>query len=442
MKNLWRWARVTNILLTQAEVDCLVDYKQLIIGFSGGLDSTVLLDRIAAEKNLHPKIIALHVNHGLSPQANYWQQHCEAFCAARNLPLIIKKVSINNDGNIEERARLARYEAFAQVVKAGDCLLLAHHQNDQAETLLLQLFRGAGIEGLSAMPAMKNFAKGSLRRPLLSYARERLEHYAISQGLRWIEDESNKNINFSRNYLRQESLPRLTTRWPALTVKLARTAEHCQQAQANLEDLARLDCPSLQVPTQELPLASLKKLNRARLTNVLRLWLKINHVKSPNYLTFRRLITELVESRSDACSEVSWSTLSIKRFQQTLYLLKKEKKTFANPIIWTAFPEPLRLKEQKLLLVAKLSNQGLIVPPAAKIEVKYRQGGERFMWRGQTKALKKLLQDWQVPPWQREALPLIYINEHLACVVGYAISDRFYVERVDDAWQLIIHQEI
>ncbi|KTD35917.1 cell cycle protein MesJ [Legionella nautarum] len=410
-------------------------YKRIFVGFSGGLDSTVLLHSLATYPSLLNQLTAVHIHHGISPNAFAWQQHCQQFCKEYKIPLLTQQVEFERHANLEEKARQARYQAFANLLTTEDCLLLGHHLNDQAETLLLQLFRGAGIDGLAAMQTIKKFAQGVLLRPFLLYSREILESYARTQQLKWIDDESNLNTDFSRNYLRHKVLPILQQRWPAVVTNLVRTTRHCQQAQTNLDDLAKIDCPALSQSSTMLPLKSLKNLSHARLSNVLRVWLKFNHIKLPSTLIFNRIISEVIEAREDAKPEVVWQEGCVRRYQQALYLLKNEPQGVLQPQNWSSFPQTLVINGLGRLQV-KMTNKGLVLPTSAQIEIRFRQGGEFFHWHGQTKQLKKLFQEWHIPPWQRGSIPLLYVNRQLAVVIGYAISDLFYGEIDSNSYQL------
>lgn len=436
MRNLWPWVLVTKSLLSAGCLSLLSRYNRLFIAFSGGLDSTVLLYTLAAQPALVSKLIAVHINHGLSPNAQIWQEHCQQFCNDLKLPLVIKQVNFKRHANIEEAARKARYSAFEQLIEQDDCLVLAHHLNDQAETLLLQLFRGAGIDGLASMPSVREFAKGRLLRPLLPYTRQTLENYAEFHQLKWIDDETNQNLGFSRNYLRHQIMPLLRSRWPGIVNSLGRTAEHCQQAQENLDDLAKIDCPALTVLTNQLPIAELTILSKARLSNVLRVWFKMNKVRLPSTATFNRLIGEVIQAGLDANPYIAWDDSCVRRYQQTLYLLKSQSNHLPALLSWSSFPKPLDLGEERGSLSAIPVDKGLVIPAQSRLEIRFRQGGESFNWHGQTKQLKKLFQEWHVPPWLRDRIPLLYVNEQLACVVGYGVSDAFYQLAPGKAWQL------
>lgn len=436
MKNLWRWELVTNSLLNTAYFHQLASYDRLVIGYSGGLDSTVLLHLLSTQPQLHSKIVAVHINHGLSTNAPSWQLHCQKICQQLDIPLMAQQIDFNKEANIEDAARHARYAVFKTLIGKNECLILAHHLNDQAETLLLHLMRGAGVNGLAAMVPAKPFAQGELLRPLLHYSRRELEVYAHDHGLQWIDDESNENIDFSRNFLRHDIIPLLASRWPKVVNNLARSSEHCQQALANLEDLALIDCPSLANNSPYLTIDSLMVLNRARLTNVLRLWFKKNGVKLPSTLTLNCIITEVIQAREDTSPQVSWQDNCVRRYQKTLYLLKNSLPEIEKTLVWDSFPEPLDLPLGLGSLHATLGEQGLFIPANSVIEIGFRQGGESFRWHGQNKELKKLFQEWRIPPWLRQHVPLVYINQQLACVVGYAISDLFYSSLPNEVFQI------
>jgi len=426
---------VSKQLIDSDWISNLRKFNKLLIGFSGGLDSTVLLHALASHPSLHDKLLAIHVNHGISLNSHQWQTHCEQFCLALGVNFLSQLVQFDRSANIEERARIARYTVFASVLHVNECLILAHHQDDQAETLLLQLFRGTGIDGLAGMTESSPFEKGTLLRPFLSYTRSQLEHYAMSHKLSWIEDESNQDMKYSRNYVRQQVMPLLLEKWPGVVGNLARTAAHCQQAKANLQDLAILDSQKLAPSLNYLSIMPLIGLSFERISNVLRVWLKKNHIQMPSTVTFQRLIHEVLFSRADAMSEVSWDKVQVRRYQNRLYLEPKKLFELPSSFEWTEFPKSLMLADQGFHLSAIKAISGFKLPHGAAIQVRFRQGGEKFMWHGQTKQLKKLVQEWKIPPWLRDRVPLLYIDGQLAVVVGYAISDVFYAE--GDSWVVI-----
>lgn len=426
---------MNNELLDFATIQNLSIYQNIYVGYSGGLDSTVLLHCLAIQPLLASKVTAIHVNHGISTHADKWAIHCQQFCFDLNITIHVANLQLSCCTNLENFARQARYKIFQQLMQINDCLLLAHHQNDQAETLLLHLLRGAGIDGLAAMPHRKALGQGHLIRPFLQKTRAELEYYARLQQLSWINDESNQDYSFARNFLRHRILPELLTRWPKAITNLSRTSEHCAQAKKNLQDLANLDYPDLDQVATRLNIDHFASLNSARIINILRSWLGAQQIIMPNSMTLHRIISEVIAAPQDAMPMVSWSNICIRRHRNYLYLIQHKNLLSSNNLLtnnshdikWTNFPYKLPLSNN-IHLNASLSKQGLTINASDCIEIKFRQGGETFRWHSKTRSLKKLFQAWQVPPWIRHNVPLLYINKQLACVVGYAISDVFYAE--------------
>lgn len=425
-KNLWQWALVTDSLFSSEWIQTLSSYTTLWVGFSGGLDSTVLIQGLAKDPVLSLNVKAVHVHHGLSLHADAWQEHCQAFCKALSIPLVVQHVTLDGACNIEENARTARYQVFSSLLGEQDCLLLAHHRDDQAETLLLQLFRGAGIDGLSAMAVDRTLAKGRLFRPFLAHSRQTLKEYALRHHLTFVEDESNQNGDFSRNYLRHQIMPLLQLKWPNVVNQLVQTAGHCQQAKENLDALAEMDCQTLSEQGNTLDLSLLQAIDHARLVNVLRAWIKNNRVRFPSFKILNRLIEEVVFASKDCDPVIQWGDVVVRRHRQTLYLLKHKASLKIASREWPTFPLPLELRDLGCHVHATPDAKGFKCPAGQRIEVRFREGGELFYWHGQHKPLKKLLQQWGVPSWQRDRIPLLYIDDELAVVVGFAIGDEYY----------------
>jgi tRNA(Ile)-lysidine synthase len=445
-----------HLALANSWINQLIDYRVLYVGFSGGIDSSVLLHLLAKHPATVEKIHAVHVHHGLSSHATEWEQHCQRFCDFLGVPLSTHRVEILKTSNLEEQARLARYEVFHSLLTSADGLLLAHHEDDQAETLLLNLMRGAGVDGLAAMEPIQPLFPGVVLRPLLTSSRQMIESYARHHQLTWVEDESNQNVHFSRNYLRHHIIPLLEKKWPAATRTIARSAMHCQAAQKNLEALANIDCNALSTESNRLSILDVKDLPRERMANALRSWLKKNNQQAPNTNVMNRLIDDVIFARDDSEPRVTFGNCVIRRFREQLYCLDKHlgplqpiqnlasviKSTpdipsppwgssfvetmseAKNSFTWSTFPSPMKVNNG--WMVAALCKNGFHVPKSSCIQVRFRNGGELFRWHGQTKALKKLLQQWQIPPWLRDTIPLIYVDDVLAVVVGYAVSDEFY----------------
>lgn len=431
---------MTKPLLSPQWIAQLGNYSRLLVGLSGGLDSTVLLHVLASEPAIGSKLVAVHVNHCISPFALEWQKHCADFCKNLGIELIAESVEFDRSANIEEGARNARYEVFTSLLQTNECLLLGHHLEDQAETVLLQLFRGAGVDGLAAMPESGFLGIGALARPFLSNSRQQIEAYAKVHQLCWITDESNKDIHYSRNFLRHQIMPLLASRWPGVAGNIARTAGHCQQARLNLDELALQDYPELMLPSYSLFIGSIESFSFDRIANIIRVWLKKNQIRLPSSATFQRIIHEVVFAGEDATPLVSWDNIYIRRYQSHLYIEFSKEIRQSISTDWTDFPDPLCLKESGITLFIQKADEGIRIPNDGTISIKFRQGGELFAWHGQTKQLKKLFQQWGIPPWRRDSIPLLYINDQLAAVAGYAVSDLFFTNNPSDAWRLLIQQ--
>ena len=426
-------------LLAPDSLQRLAAYQTLWVGLSGGLDSVVLLHQVAHQPALKGQVSAVHIHHALSPYADAWLEHCQSLCAAWGVPLIERHVLFDRLANIEENARNARYDAFAALMADGDGLLLAHHADDQAETVLLQLFRGAGIDGMAAMLEVKPLGLGELVRPFLMHTRNTLEAYARRLQLTWVEDESNQDGAFSRNYLRHQIMPLLQRKWPGVVKNLVRTAQHCQQAKENLAALAQLD--GVGIGENTLSLAALQPLDHARSANVLRAWLMNNQIRMPSTETFNRIMTDVVFAREDGEGGVAWDGVGVRRYQNALYLFNHNSMHCSENLDWPLFPGQRDLNASGGHLRAAIADAGLHVPKGRRVEVRFRKGGERFYWRGQTKSLKQLFQQWRVPPWLRHTVPLIYIDDQFAAVVGFAVSDTHYRENVSYTYQIDLHRE-
>jgi tRNA(Ile)-lysidine synthase len=280
------------------------------ISYSGGLDSHVLLHVLAQLQRTIPlKLRVIHVNHNLSKNAQAWVQHCARVCDELNIELTVVVVDAHagSGESPENKARQARYAAIKAKISAGDILLTAHHQDDQAETLLLQLCRGAGPKGLAAMPARKVFGKGYLGRPLLTCTRASLREYALAHQLHWIEDESNTNQDFARNFMRHEVLPVLQQRWPSVTATLARSAGNCAEAQHLLDEMAVADTAAvLGTEPNTLAVSKLLALSAQRQRQVLRFWLRELGFTVPGIVKLRQIQRDMLLARADRQPMIQW----------------------------------------------------------------------------------------------------------------------------------------
>lgn len=396
----------------------------LHVAFSGGLDSTVLLHLLVAlsRRQSLPPIQAIHVHHGLQATADAWPEHCRQVCTALGVPLRVERVRVRSGASLEQAARQARYAAFTHVLGAGEWLLVAQHRDDQAETLLFRLLRGAGVRGLAAMAPRRTLGQGSLLRPLLGISRSVLEAYAQRHGLSWVEDPSNQNAHYSRNFLRAQVLPLLQARWPQVQASLARSAAHLAEAQQLLderavEDLAtarRYDASAAVFHWLDLPcltLAPLAGLSEARQRNALRHWLApltrlpdTDHWAGWKDLRDARLAAHPVWRLADG---------ELHRAGEQVFWLAGD--WLHEPCAVSTWTDPV----QSLVLPGNgvLCFSGDV--PQGPFEVRYRQGGETMNvpGRGQ-RDLKRLLNEKRLPGFVRSRLPLLFQDDRLVAVAN------------------------
>ncbi len=397
--------------------------------FSGGLDSTVLLHRL---KQSGLPVKALHVNHHLQPAANRWVDHCREFCTQLGVPIYILDVKIdpNDPGGPEAAARAARYESFLTLMRPGDCLATAHHLDDQAETVLLRLLRGAGVAGLAAMRVQAKFAQGTLWRPLLRQSRATLREYAERHGLSWIEDPHNLDPRYARSFLRNEIFPRFAQRWPQSVELLARTAEHCADAVELLDEAAAADLKrSSPLPASGersrakragvgLSVQRVLALPQTRRNNVLRYWSVRGGFELPSFDALSRLDREVLHARPDGAPLLAWGDTELRRFRDALYLMPRLPAPPArdHALEWDGRAD-LQLPPGCGVLKA-------VKPAQAELPLRvvFTRGGERLKPAGSrfTRTLRNLFQEEAFPPWIRERLPLVELDGELA-----AVADRW-----------------
>jgi tRNA(Ile)-lysidine synthase len=414
------------------------------IAYSGGLDSHVLLHVLASIQNeIKPGLVAVHINHGLSNDAELWVKHCQKIC--KGYAIEFKKYSVDlshkSDKGKEAFARQKRYEVFGNLFNSHDLLLTAHHMDDQLETILLQLMRGSGPDGLVGMPQARAFSEGILLRPLIDYSREEIHNYAISESLSWVEDESNKSNKYDRNFLRNRIIPELLTRWPSALKTVQRAARHQAEARSLINEISRSDlvliCDSKYI---KVDLSRFNNLSGIRKKNVLRAWIKINKLETPDAQIIEKIITEVIHANADRNPCVKWKGGEIRRYRGYLYIMKllpAHDVEMSKP--WN-FKGSLKLTSGYLKAV---SGKGSGIKKAMlsnnTVEIKYRQGGEQIRPSGrvETHDLKKLFQDQGILPWLRDRIPLIYYENELIAVADLWVESKYAATEDEAAWQII-----
>lgn len=398
----------------------LLQARQVLVGFSGGLDSTVLLHLLAELRRqglLSAQLGALHVHHGLHPQADAWLLHCRAQAEALEVAWheCRVKVQLRPGDSPEAAARDARYAAFADSMQPGTVLALAHHADDQVETVLLHLLRGSGPRGLAGMPQQRALGPGLLCRPLLPVTRSQLLAWAKGKALQWIEDPANLDPGFTRNQLRHEVLPQLQRVAPGLQHSIARTAALAAEADELLQVLAHDDLRAARTEhDNQLLLTPLLQLSPARLRNVLRHWtgslLQRLQGSAITHAALQQSVATLVPARADATPVVAWGEgerrLELRRYRDRLYLIKPMP---AVPACLDWDPaQPLALPGVLGTLHCEVNGQAPAAGSWPTLQVHFRSGGERLSRQGRPgQSLKHLLQDAGVPPWLRPCVPLV-----------------------------------
>jgi len=414
--------------------------QHVLVAYSGGVDSTVLL-HLLWRLNPHYRfeLGAIHVHHGLNEAADDWVRHCQKICLDWSIPLKINYIrdKVGKGESIEAWARERRRAIFkANLDRADKWIVTAQHQNDQAETLLLQLFRGSGGRGLAAMPARKAMAAGYLARPLLAVPRHDIMQYAQRHELRWVEDSSNQHMNFDRNYLRQQIWPLISQRWPSAAVTLGRSAELLARQNRVLDGYCEqlLDSVS-DAGGSRLLLAELSAMNEDTQLLLLRYWLRQRGVRVPGSRRLRAGLAMLLGAGDSANPCLEWANAKLARYRQHLYLLQGQ-----HPL-----PTAMEITPGQTLSIAGLGQfrlepgfPGFVLSEPHLLQVRFRRGGERLALQrgGPHRELKKLLQEWGVAPWLRQRLPLLYRGDQLLAVADLAIAAEFQAPHSDNSYVL------
>ncbi|MDG2376042.1 MAG: tRNA lysidine(34) synthetase TilS [Woeseiaceae bacterium] len=398
-----------------------------LVAFSGGLDSSVLLHALASTSDRTP-VVAIHIDHRLHPDSATWSQHAEAFSTALGVEFIVRRVSLDPrmPQGLEAAARDARYQAFYELVEDDDCLLSAHHESDQAETLLLNLMRGSGPAGLAGIGVTQPFGHGQLLRPLLGVSSDDIAAYASVEELTWIEDPSNTDDRFDRNFIRREVMPLLRTRWSAVDNRLMQSSSLLVESSQLLRDLADIDieaCGS----SHSMSLERVRQLPEPRQRNLLRRAVQRCGLPIPPATRLYEVVTALISARRDAQPVVRWPGAEIRRYLDRLFVQAaldprpdgSETRSMAEGDLVDLGRGLGRLR------LVRHGREGLdpdIVGNGLKIH--FRQGGEslRIAPDGSTRKLKKLFQEAEVLPWMRDRLPLLYAGDTLVAVADLWLS--------------------
>ena len=367
----------------------LID-KNIVIAFSGGIDSVVLLHFL--NSHYPGNIRAVHINHNLSKHSKDWSLFCKELCHKQEIGFKSIDINIKNSSNVEENARKKRYNSLKSELSENEILCTAHHQGDQSETFLLQLFRGSGVAGLASMPKIKHFADSFLYRPFLNISKQLIFDYATKYNLDWVEDDSNNNLNFKRNLLRLELIPKLESGFDGVIKNISRSAYHQSEALKLMHDLAEIDIEKFNlVINHRIQVLPLTQLSERRVANVLRYYIERRGFLMPSSKVLTELISVL-SAKDDAKVILKWHLYEVRRYDNELYFFDGE---------------PERSTED-CPLFNKLKDQ-------TNFTIRFRKDGQRVRLKGEkhSSSLKKILQSANIPPWERDKLRMYYINDTL-----------------------------
>jgi tRNA(Ile)-lysidine synthase len=418
----------------------------LVIAYSGGVDSQVLLHALSSLNqkkiifsSISNSITVCHVNHGLSMNANAWQLFAEQECLELNLPLKICQVDIQPQPqqSLEALARDARYQALQSIYSEPSIIITGHHSDDQAETFLLALKRGSGLKGLSSMATVSKQAKDLLLRPLLNISRVEIIEYAKNHDLTWIEDESNTDTRFDRNFIRNDIMPLLVNRWPSIVKTINRSSEHCREGQLLLNELAVEDLGICQLDSNRLSVEPLSQLSPSRFNNLIRYFLEQNHCLMPSTEQLAQLRLQ-ISADDDKNPAVKLGDHFLRRYKNALYLTGN----FDDISDWQhditlcetedVFELPNRLGKLHFLKTAltdiKDGSQRVTLPSKEKrITIRFTHNNPKCIpdYRNRSRSLKKVLQELNIPPWQRKRIPFLYYDDVMVAAIGFFVCKEF-----------------
>lgn len=415
--------------------------QSVLLAYSGGLDSTVLLHQLTLLRQHWPtlQLRALHIHHGLSPLADSWVAHCQRQCAEWQVPLEVVKVTVDaRCGGIESAARSARYQALAQHIHPAETLLTAQHLDDQSETLLLALKRGSGPAGLAAMSPRQMRGDNPHLRPLLDFSRQQLEAWAERYRLSWIEDESNQDPRYDRNFLRLQVLPLLNDRWPHFSAAAARSAALCGEQEQLLDELLAESLDALIAEDGSLCFTPLLSMSAVRRAALLRRWIARQNGTMPSREGLERLWQEVALSREDATPCLRLGTAEVRRFRDRLWWLNSSEPLVNHHLDWAPPWLPLSLPDRLGQLRVDDGGIWLRQPQALeRVNVRFQaQGSFHIVGRAGSRPLKKLWQEAAIPPWQRQRIPLLFYGEQLIAAVGIFVTREGAPSSAETAWRI------
>ncbi len=435
----------------EPKLSSLTNAGHWYLAYSGGLDSTVLLQLLCDWRDSHPDsppLTAVHVNHGLQEAADDWQRHCAHHCEQLDVPLLAHSVDVTRAGQgLESAARDGRYQVFEGLLDDNDVLFMAHHLDDQVETFFLRLMRGAGAEGLAAMPAQRPLGKGQLVRPLLSLSREQLRDYTSERALAFIEDPSNLDPAFDRNYLRSQVLPLLRERWPAYRASVSRAAEHLGDVVDLLsrEGAVLTTCHNAwgDVGFSLEELASEQRMACQQL----RAWLRARALPMPDQASLQEFIRQLQQGDETGHPRLDCGAYRLQRYRQAVYQVPPDLPEGMPQSRELGPGESVRVPGVGSVSLLPTTGRGLGLHEGETVTLDWRRHGERcrIVDKGHSSSVKQFLQESGVPPWWRQRMPMLYRDGQLLAIADLALCQTpWFQERAlegEKNWELSFKPE-
>ncbi|QCI16945.1 tRNA lysidine(34) synthetase TilS [Buchnera aphidicola (Aphis helianthi)] len=416
-------------------------YKLFLIAYSGGMDSTVLLYQLLKIKQINPKISirAIHINHNIHSNSKKWQDHCYNTCKKYNIPLIIEKISVNVIQNIEEQLRIKRYNLIYKHLFNNEILLTGHHLNDQCETLFLSLKRGSGPTGLSAMSNETIFGKTKIVRPFLTKTKKELKKWANLNNLIWIEDFTNFNTNYDRNFIRHNVLPILEKKWPFFLKNCFRTTKICKEETKLKNILLQEKIQKFLHFNESLNIKSFEDLKEEVCKALIRYWISLKNIKSPSYKTIQRIYNEIICSQKNINLKIIIQKNEIRCYKKSLYFIET-KKNIKNMIVFWHDTNHKLILPNNLGYIIKNNTEGMNIPRPQNselINIRFQCDGKiLILGKHKQKYIKKIWQEYNIPPWLRNQIPLLFYNNQLVSALGVFVVNQNIKKENQNEWNI------
>jgi len=430
--------------------------KRVLLGYSGGVDSHVLLYELKRVASLHrTTIIALHGNHKMAPKSDQWEQHCRQVCQKIGVEFRSQRLSVdfNRTGGRESILREARYAWFKSVMNPGDVLATAHHLDDQVETVLFRLLRGSGVRGLAGISPARKWNMGELYRPFRDLWRSDILAFAEHHRLEWVEDESNRDESFDRNFLRERLIPILRTRWPGSPVTIARASRHFAATEMLLEQIGNEDLERWHLVADEcqfsnfgkIRISHLMSLSPERAANLLRCWGRRGVHEAPGSGQLFELLRQLERSNGATKARLVWKSVEFRRYRDCLYLLPEQPDPIPHSARYSIVEPLLELPAAGIRLRSRrgigfgIRLSGMDIPA---IEVRWynQKIGLRLARDARTRTLRNLFQERGVPPWERWRLPVLCIDDSIAYVPGIGVAASFAAQADEPGIEFMLEE--